>query len=176
MLSVGVAAAITSVAGESDGVLEMSQLQAAHSEQPAREVSRLRAWLIHEGGLDATPIALAEPMAAPEALPDVPRVTQDAPAAISPEALIRATFGEHGEEALKVGRCESGDDLHAEPWENPNHRGPFQVSYVHAWRYVAHGWDWDTATDAQHVMIALEIWLEQGASPWRFSATCHGVY
>ena len=143
--------------------------------------------------LDATPVALA----AQETVPDMPESTPTIQSAVQEEisgetlaggegaasnagsgveALIRATFGEHGEEALKVGRCESGDDLHAESWENPNHRGPFQVSYVHAWRYAARGWDWDTATDAQHVMIALEIQQEQGWWPWRFSVSCHGVW
>ena len=77
---------------------------------------------------------------------------------------------------MRIAECESGDDLHAEPWENPNHRGPFQVSYVHAWRYARNGWDWNTATDEQHVMIAHELFLEQGWWPWRFSAMCHGVW
>ena len=74
--------------------------------------------------------------------------------------------------ALRVARCESGDDLHAEPWENWYHRGPLQVSYIHAWRYTARGWDWATATDEQHIAIAYEIQHEQGWAPWRASAYC----
>ena len=61
------------------------------------------------------------------------------------EDLIRS-YDWDDEEALAVARCESGDDLYAAPEENLNHRGPFQASYVHAWRYAARGWDWSTAT------------------------------
>ena len=92
------------------------------------------------------------------------------------EALIESIFGPAAGEALRIAMCESGPDLHAEPSENWYHRGPFQISYVHAGRYAARGWVWETASDAQHVEIAHELYLEQGWAPWRFSASCHGVY
>lgn len=70
--------------------------------------------------------------------------------------------------ALAVARCESGDDFYAEPWENPNHRGAFQISYVHAPKFAAHGWDWNTdgLVLERNVTIAFEIWSLQGFGPW----------
>lgn len=79
--------------------------------------------------------------------------------------LIRS-YDWDDEEALAVARCESGDDLYAAPEENWNHRGPFQASYVHKPRYERRGWDWSTATPAQHIEIAYELFLEQSWVPW----------
>ena len=146
------------------------------------------------GGLDLSVASggrldgpLLHALAAQEAVPVVPRVEADdapvrddgppADSDIDPsgpggvEAVIRS-YDWDDEIALRVARCESGDDLHAEPWENWYHRGPLQVSYIHAWRYAARGWDWATATDEQHIAIAYEIQHEQGWAPWRASAYC----
>jgi len=157
-----------SAAGGQDDTLEVPLVRQAEQREPAHEVSRLRAWNVREGVLDATP----PPLATPTLMPDVPDtwvVPDTEPRTV--EALIRS-YDWDDDIALRIAGCESGDDLHAEPWENWYHRGPFQVSYVHAWRYAARGWDWDTASDEQHIAIAYEIWLEQSWWPWRFSASC----
>jgi hypothetical protein len=92
--------------------------------------------------------------------------------------IILFTFGSEGARALKVATCESGGDLYAAPTENPGHRGVFQLGKVHAPRFAQHGWDWDTdgLIPERNIAIAHEIWQEQGWWPWRFSASCHGVY
>jgi len=70
--------------------------------------------------------------------------------------------------ALAVARCESGPDYYAAPWENPGHRGAFQLGSVHAWRFTAHGWNWemDGLVLERNVAVAYEIWVEQGWRPW----------
>ena len=171
-----------SAAGGQDDTLEVPLVRQAEQREPAHEVSRLRAWDVREGRLDATPTPRG---GKPTPVPDVPDtwvvpdtgVQGDAVATGQRpiEALIRA-YDWDDATALRIARCESGDDLHAEPWENWYHRGPFQVSYIHAWRHAARGWDWDTASDEQHIAVAYEIWLEQSWWPWRFSTLCHGVY
>jgi hypothetical protein len=81
-------------------------------------------------------------------------------------------------DALRVARCESGygpdgrPDYYAEPWENPGHRGAFQLSYVHAPKFAAHGWTWETdgLILERNVAIAFTIWQEQGWRPWACAA------
>ena len=93
--------------------------------------------------------------------------------------LILSTFGSaEGERALKVATCESGSDLYAAPAENLGHRGVFQLGKVHAPRFERRGWDWDTdgLIPERNIVIANELFLDQGWRPWRFSASCHGVY
>ena len=136
--------------------------------------------------VDATPTPTPTPLATPTEVPDdivpsdgpgdaVERNNSGTDNASGMAALI-SSYDWPVATALRIARCESGDDLHAEPWENWYHRGPFQVSYIHAWRHAARGWDWDTASDEQHIAVAYEIWLEQSWWPWRFSTLCHGVY
>ena len=156
----GVASVLFAVGGNDD-VLEVPRLQGADHEQQAREMSRLRTWNVREG-LDET----HTPLVTPTPLPDVPPswvVPDTEPRTV--EAVI-CSYSWDCDTAVRIARCESGDDLHAEPWENWYHRGPFQVSYIHAWRYAERGWDWGTASDEQHVAIAYEIQQEQGWTPW----------
>lgn len=71
-------------------------------------------------------------------------------------------------DALRVASCESGYDYYAAPWENPTHRGAFQLSYVHAPKFSVRGWSWDTdgLILERNVAIAFEIWSAQGWQPW----------
>ena len=84
------------------------------------------------------------------------------------EAAICAVFGTYCRDALAVAACESGPDYWAEPADNPNHRGAFQISYVHAGRFADKGWDWGTdgLDILKNATIAFEIWSVQGWKPW----------
>ena len=70
--------------------------------------------------------------------------------------------------ALRIARCESGADYWADPADNPSHRGAFQLSYVHAERFTAHGWDWNTdgLVLERNVAIAYEVYKDSGWRPW----------
>lgn len=68
--------------------------------------------------------------------------------------------------ALRVFRCESGDDLIA-GFES-GHAGTAQIAPVHAWRFEQHGWDYwqDGADPVKNIAIAYEIFTEQAWVPW----------
>ena len=141
-----------------------------------RSVERESLLLWEEDEIDAqTPIPLVTPTPLSTVSKPITEPDSSSAGVGGVEALIRS-YDWGDEEALAIAHCESGDDLYAAPEENLNHRGPFQISYVHKPRYERRGWDWSTATPAQHIEIAYELWLGQGWSPWRFSASCHGVY
>ena len=122
--------------------------------------------------LDDVPATSLAPEPTPSPTPEpVLSVPEPTPVRTGLEGLI-CSYSWGCDTSLRVARCESGADLHAESWENWYHRGPFQVSYIHAWRYAARGWDWATASDEQHIAIAYEIQQEQSWTPWLSSGYC----
>ena len=166
---------IVTVGGEYETVQEVPSLQGGQTlGVPYLSPLPLLRGVQEGGGLDlALDFVTASPnlVAAPPLVPDLPEPTalsyvEPPPYDICPGRAWPCA------EAEAVARCESGDDLHAEPWENWWHRGPFQISYVHAPRYAVRGWDWATATDEQHIAIAHEIWQEQSWEPWLSSGAC----
>lgn len=135
----------------------------------AVEFAGLLQWFNNGGALVAP--AVVEPEPTPLRLRDVPTA---APTPVVPQTDIERLICAHPwpcGEALAVARCESGPDYYADPWENPGHRGAYQLSYVHAWRFAARGWDWETdgVIVERNAAIAYEIFSEQGWRPWACS-------
>ena len=75
------------------------------------------------------------------------------------ETLIRAVFGEHGEEAMSVMWCESGGDPNAVSWTGESF-GLFQINSIH--RFEGFGERW--MIPEHNIAWAYELWSEQGNS------------
>ena len=82
-----------------------------------------------------------------------------------PEALIRATFGEHGEAALRIAECESGLRPDAVSYDGSSF-GLFQL-HAGTWAPVFPGfWEWwsDPQWNIEHAKIIYE--RAGGFWPW----------
>lgn len=124
-------------------------------------------------GLDLPVVLVGEPGDAGGDVPAEPSpIPEPEPTAVPltdiEAAICSAGWSSAGlcDKALRVARCESGPDYYSEA--GTYHVGTFQIAYVHAWRFLAHGWDiYDDGLDpARNSVIAFEIWSESGWGPW----------
>lgn len=55
-------------------------------------------------------------------------------------------------------------------------RGLFQIMEIHTKRIQRLGYTWaDMLSGGPNTLVAIDIWSEQGWSPWRASSACSGV-
>ena len=82
------------------------------------------------------------------------------------EAIIVEVFGEAGQSAIAVARCESGLNPGAISRGGGNW-GLFQINKVHRGRVEAMGYRWEDVLDARvNSLVAYSIFQEQGWGPW----------
>jgi hypothetical protein len=122
--------------------------------------------------LVAAPIAMVTPAPpapaapAPAPAPAPGPVAVSGPPAGSVEEIILEVFGEHGQAAIGVARCESGLNPGAISRGGGNW-GLFQINKVHRGRVEAMGYRWEDVLDARvNTLVAHAIFSEQGWSPW----------
>ncbi len=90
----------------------------------------------------------------------------DPPDPGSVQAIILEIFGEHGQAAIGVARCESGLNPAAISRGGGNW-GLFQINTVHRGRVAQMGYQWEDLLDARvNSLVAHSIFSEQGWRPW----------
>lgn len=88
--------------------------------------------------------------------------------------LIWLHFGDHGAHAIRVAVCESSLDQTA---KNGVHIGLFQLSGTyHKPRAARLGFEWHRMYEAEpNIIVAADLWREQGWVPWEDSRHCWGA-
>lgn len=96
------------------------------------------------------------------------------PAGAEPPPEVLVIVVPHGwAEVERIIGCESRWVADA---RNGDHVGLLQLSRIHEWRFVAHGWTWADAEDpVKNLAVGAELWMEQGNTPWKSSRSCWGA-
>jgi len=122
-------------------------------------------------GVDGVPVVQAEdepeiPAAKAGAVDEVAAGDPGGPPLSDVERIICSAGWPDCGKALRVARCESGPDYLA--GAGTFHVGTWQIAWLHAHRFIRHGWD--MATDGldpyRNSVVAYEIYTESGWGPW----------
>ena len=157
--------ALAAIDGGNDGILEVPKLQEATAGQPAHEVSRLRAWNVREGVLDATPPPLVTPTEVPD-VPDTWVVPDTEPRTVG---VLICSYSWDCDTALWIAGCESGLRPDAVSYDGTSY-GIMQL-YAPIWAEVFPDF-WDMWMDAEwNIARAWDIYVRAGYSwhPWACS-------
>lgn len=106
------------------------------------------------------------PTPSPTIIPPTPTPTQSQSQLIEEE--IRLVFGEAGETAVKVARCESSLNPQAKN-KTSSARGLFQI--MQSWHGIDQKWLFNPHIN---ILVAKQLYDEQGLAPWEASRWCWG--
>lgn len=106
------------------------------------------------------------PTPSPTIIPPTPTPTQSQEQLIEQE--IRLVFGKAGDTAVKVARCESGLNPQAKN-KISSARGLFQI--MQSWHKIDQKWLFNPNIN---ILVAKQLYDEQGWNPWEASRWCWG--